>query len=691
MSSAILEGLNNEQYRAVTEKGSMLVLAGAGSGKTRVLSSRVANLISQGVPEENILAVTFTNKASKEMKSRIELMLGDESPNLWIGTFHGISNKILRDNATALGINPNFHILDDTDQKAIVKRILKDLKITNDDLKIYNETLGSVVRKISAKKEGKEPFSDNPNLIETVYNAYQATCAQEDAFDFNDLLIKVNEALRDNVNGIRDMYRSRFTHILVDEFQDTNPQQYEWLGAIKSPDAELFAVGDDDQSIYAFRGADPQSMSNFLDEFAGGKVIRLETNYRSTSNILAAANAIIAINEGRIGKTLRTDKGAGDAIHIRPFARDRNEADFIANHVKKLLADGVPTSEIAILYRSNHQSGAIESAMLKSSVPYVIHGGLRFFERQEIKDVLAYVRLTTKVNDNTAFMRVFNHPPRGLGGKWLIPIEQEAKERDMSYLEIANEHADNPGSKVVAFVDMIDEFKMAMEMLELPDFLEYVIEKSTLYEYYQKDPEAENRLRNIEELVAIASRYIAENNDKSPMAQDCLAEFLTTFTLDDISRNEVKNHAVTLMTIHAAKGLEFDHVIVTGVENKSLPHSNALEVEGGVEEERRLMYVAVTRAKKSLQLLHSRERYIFGQLEERDASPFLTNIPMEVAEHHLVESGYFQNENANYKKRYDDSIFGDDDDDSEDNEDDKAAEVPAPKKSGLAGLIKPRF
>lgn len=633
-ASDILNGLNPEQLKAVVTPGSMLVLAGAGSGKTKVLSSRIAYHIKKGVDEHSILAVTFTNKAAKEMKGRIALMLGEAPKDLWVGTFHGICNQMLRQFGMRVGVNPDFHILDETDQQSLVKRILKDMGVTSDDLKIRQETLSGIVGKICKIKEsGGKITNSKGNLVEEVYIKYVAACKQEGAFDFEDLLLKTNEVLSGNVGGIADYYRERFTHILVDEFQDTNPAQYKWLSLIKSPRAELFAVGDDDQSIYAFRGADPQSMQKYLKHMAEGNIIRLEQNYRSTGNILEAANAVISNNDNRIGKTLRTDRGEGDKVSIAEFHNDNQEARFIARSIRELLESGVKHQEIAILYRANFQSATLEKQMLDMAIPYVIHGGTRFFERQEVKDVLAYIRLAYKPEDNSAFYRVINHPPRGLGAKTIQPVYEYAKLSEQSYMDVAMDLAHEGNEKIGQFTDLVMEFNMAMGKMSLPDFFEYVIEVSGLLKFYENDEDGKSRLENIGELVSLASRFEEELNHVPESARAVMGDFLTTFTLEDVpaeDRSQHKKKAVTLMTVHAAKGLEFEHVFLNGVEEGSMPHKNAIGEENGLQEERRLMYVAITRAKSSLVASYSRHRYVYGKKEERDPSRFLEEIPEAV-------------------------------------------------------------
>ncbi|MFL9610998.1 ATP-dependent helicase [Methylobacillus sp. Pita2] len=627
----LLTGLNPEQYKAVVTPGSMLVLAGAGSGKTKVLSSRIAYNIKKGVDQNDILAVTFTNKAAKEMKGRIATMLGEPPKDLWVGTFHSICNQMLRQFGMKIGINPDFHILDATDQQSLVKRILKDMNVTNDDLKIRQETLGGIVAQISKIKEhGGRLTNRKGDLVEEVYVKYVAACKKEGAMDFEDLLMKTNEALSANTAGMADYYRARFSHILVDEFQDTNPAQYKWLSLIKGESAELFAVGDDDQSIYAFRGADPQSMNKYLKNIASGNIIRLEQNYRSTGNILEAANGVISNNDNRIGKTLRTDQGQGEQVSLVEFHNDQQEAKFIARSIKDLLNSGVKHSEIAVLYRSNHQSASLEKKMLEMAVPYVIHGGTRFFERQEVKDVLAYIRMAFKPEDNSAFYRVINHPPRGLGAKSLQPIYEYAKLSEQSYMDVAMDQAHEGNEKIAQFTDLIMEFNMAMGKMSLPDFFEYVIEMSGLLKFYENEEDSENRLNNMMELVSLASRFEDELNIIPESAREIMGSFLSTFTLEDApaeERQQNRKKAVTLMTIHASKGLEFEHVFLNGVEDGSLPHKNALGEDGGLQEERRLMYVAITRAKKSLVASFSNNRYIFGKNEERDPSRFIEEIP----------------------------------------------------------------
>lgn len=658
----ILAGLNKEQYRAVTTPGSMLVLAGAGSGKTRVLSSRVAYNIRNGIPEDRILSVTFTNKAAREMRGRIAAMMGQDLPNLWVGTFHGICNQMLREFGRRIDVDPNFHILDTTDQAAMIKRILKEMSITTDDLKIRSESFASVVSGINKIKEDGGLAPGAKGLIEEVYVKYLNTCKREGAMDFSDLLIKTNEALSGNVAGMRDHYRDRFQRILVDEFQDTNPEQFKWLSLIKSPEAELFAVGDDDQSIYAFRGADPASMSKFLSGSAAGNIIRLEQNYRSTGNILEAANGVIAQNEGRIGKTLRTDAGSGNKVNVCQFENDLQEANYIARQIKDLLNDGVPHHEVAVLYRSNFQSATLEKEMLKNGVPYVIHGGTRYFERQEVKDVVAYLRLSIKPNDNGAFARVVNLPPRGLGARSIAPIFDTANAAELSFMEVAIAEARATRGKIQGFTDLIEEIQIAMEMMDLPDWITYVIEVTGLEAMYAKEEDGESRVKNIGELVSLARRYVNEQVVKPANAAEAIADFLSTFTLEDAppeDSHQNRKKAVTLMTIHSSKGLEFEHVFLNGVEQGSIPHVNSLDEPGGVEEERRLMYVAITRAKKQLTLSLSENRMIYGTIESREPSQFLEELPEHAVKRQSFKrpSGGWTNRNQQQNQAAKPSMF----------------------------------
>lgn len=642
----LLAGLNPEQYKAVTTKGNMLVLAGAGSGKTKVLSTRIASLMQNDrVDQAAILAVTFTNKAAKEMRGRISKMCNnDPLKALWVGTFHGICNQILREYGRKLGIDPNFHILDEADQQSMVKRLVKEMGITNDLLKnTYGETISGLCSKImSIKESGQEVRQDKSLLVEVFYK-YHDACRREGAMDFADLMLKVNRAMSNNTAGILDHYRDRFKYILVDEFQDTNPEQFKWLSFMKAPEAEIFAVGDDDQSIYSFRGADPAAMMKFLDKVAGGNIIRLETNYRSTSNILAAANGVINNNSGRIGKELRTPASSGSRIQVLEFESDHLESGFIAKTIKDLLAAGEAHHEIAILYRSNHQSSSLERAMLNHQVPYIIHGGTRFFERQEVKDVLAYIRLAYKNNDDNAFMRVVNNPPRGIGAKTIDPILEVASQESRPALDVAVDDAYmNPNSKFKQFVDLITEIDVAMHKLTLPDFVEYVIERSGLLDMYKKgnESESESRLNNIGEIINLALRHMQDISSEPVNAYDALGEFLTTFTLEDAPEgsHQNKKKAVTLMTIHASKGLEFNHVFINGVEEGQLPHKNNMETDFGVEEERRLMYVAITRARKGLNICHSSTRRVYGQEEEREPSRFISEIPTAVCDYRFFEA-----------------------------------------------------
>ncbi|GBG01982.1 DNA helicase [Azospira sp. I13] len=647
--SDLLANLNPEQLQAVTLPAQHgLILAGAGSGKTRVLTTRIAWLVSTGqVGPHGILAVTFTNKAAKEMLARLSAMLPINTRGMWIGTFHGLCNRLLRAHHKEAGLPTLFQILDSADQLSAIKRLLKNLNV--DDEKFPPRELMHFIN--AHKDQGVRPtqaevWDDYTRRRVELWAEYEAQCQREGVVDFAELLLRSYELLCRN-EPLRRHYQERFRHILVDEFQDTNRLQYAWLKLLAAHDgtpgapqgAAVFAVGDDDQSIYAFRGAEVGNMRDFEREFQVQNVIRLEQNYRSHGNILNAANALIKNNQGRLGKNLWTDQGAGEPIRLFEGFSDLDEARWIVDEARELIRDGISRNQIAFLYRSNAQSRVLEHELFTKGVPYKVYGGLRFFERQEIKHALAYLRLLANPDDDTAFLRVVNFPTRGIGARSLENLQEAAHRSNSPLYNAAASLTGKAGTSVGAFIRLIEDLRRETENLPLPEVVEHVIEKSGLRQHYLGEKEGQERLENLDELINAAASFISEDGAlpaPDPAAPDLpppshLASFLAHASLEagDHQAGEGQE-AVQLMTVHAAKGLEFDVVFISGLEQGLFPHENSVMEKSGEEEERRLMYVAITRARQRLYLSHAQTRMLHGQTRYCVASAFLDELPQEL-------------------------------------------------------------
>jgi DNA helicase-2/ATP-dependent DNA helicase PcrA len=648
----ILNGLNPEQRQAVTlPHRSALILAGAGSGKTRVLTTRIAWLISTGqASPHSILAVTFTNKAAKEMLTRLSAMLPINTRGMWIGTFHGLCNRMLRAHYREANLPQTFQILDSGDQLSAIKRLMKAMNV--DDEKYPPREMqffisGSKEQGLRAHEvEAYDPYTRRKVEI---FAEYDAQCQREGVVDFAELLLRSYELLTRNA-AIREHYQERFRHILVDEFQDTNPLQYRWLkllagageyrralphpnpppegeGANAAP-AALFAVGDDDQSIYAFRGANVGNMQELLRDFHVENVIKLEQNYRSHANILEAANALISRNRNRLGKNLWTAESGGEQLRVYEAATDVDEAAFIVEEIRQLRREGVRLSEIALLYRSNAQSRVLEHALVSAGLSYRVYGGLRFFERQEIKHALAYLRLMENSEDDNALLRIINFPTRGIGARSIEHLQDTAKQNNTTLWDSAR----HSGGKVAAFVELIEALRDATRELPLPEIIDHVLEHSGLIAHYEgekstasKKREAEERLENLNELVNAATLFVYENED------DSLTAFLAHASLEAGEHQAGdQDDALHLMTVHSSKGLEFHTVFITGLEEGLFPHQNSIDTDGGLDEERRLMYVAITRARRRLYLSFAQSRMLHGQVNYGMASSFLRELPDEL-------------------------------------------------------------
>jgi DNA helicase II / ATP-dependent DNA helicase PcrA len=625
--TSLLEGLNDKQLEAVTlPHQSALILAGAGSGKTRVLTTRIAWLIQTGqVSPNGLLAVTFTNKAAKEMLTRLSAMLPINVRGMWAGTFHGLCNRLLRAHHREALLPATFQILDTADQLSSIKRLMKQMNV--DDEKFPPKQVMGYIN--SCKEEGLrasavDAYDAHSQRMREIFEEYDRQCQREGVVDFAELLLRCYELLSRDAS-IRQHYQSRFKYILVDEFQDTNRLQYLWLKLLAGTDNCVFAVGDDDQSIYAFRGARVGNMRDFEQDFNVRNIVKLEQNYRSHGNILDAANAIITHNRNRLGKNLWTSAGKGEPIRVYQAYNDIDEANFIVDEIKSLHAEGTELSEIALLYRSNAQSRVLEHALFSAGLPYRVYGGLRFFERAEIKHALAYLRLIANPNDDTALLRVINFPTRGIGARSLEQLQEAARAEDCSLWQAAINKVGNgrPGKGVEGFVALIRQMAEEATGLTLPEMAEIATTLSGLKTHYQNEKEGEDRIANLDELISAAVTFVNNNQDAGT-----LTDFLTFASLEAGEHQaEVGRDALQLMTVHAAKGLEFRTVFISGLEEGLCPHEQSLYETNVLEEERRLMYVAVTRARQRLYLSHAQSRMLHGQVRYGISSRFLDEIP----------------------------------------------------------------
>jgi DNA helicase-2/ATP-dependent DNA helicase PcrA len=640
----LLAGLNDKQLEAVTlPQQSALILAGAGSGKTRVLTARIAWLIQTGqVSPTGLLAVTFTNKAAKEMLTRITASLPINTRGMWVGTFHGLCNRLLRAHHREAGLPASFQILDIADQLSVIKRLMKLLN--TDDEKFPPKQVQNFIN--GCKDEGLranavDAYDPHTQKLREIFEEYDKQCQRDGVADFAELLLRCYELLERDSN-IRQHYQNRFKYILVDEFQDTNRLQYLWLKLLAGKDNCMFAVGDDDQSIYGFRGARVGNMRDFETDFHIEHIVKLEENYRSHSNILNAANAIIAHNKNRLGKNLWTSAGAGEPVRVYQAYNDNDEAQFIVDEVKMLHSEGTSLGDIALLYRSNAQSRVLEHALFSANLPYRVYGGLRFFERAEIKHALAYMRLIANANDDTALLRVINFPARGIGARSLEQLQESARAQDCSLWQAAINKVGNgkPGGKGIdGFVALIREMVDQAYGITLAELTELATTFSGLKAHYQNEKEGEDRIANLEELVTAAVAFTNQdfgnhNNVDGETEQDLLTQFLSHASLEAGEHQaDVGREALQLMSVHASKGLEFSTVFISGLEEGLFPHEQSTYEANGLEEERRLMYVAVTRARKRLYISHAQSRMLHGQVRYGIPSRFLDEIPDELLKH----------------------------------------------------------
>jgi DNA helicase-2/ATP-dependent DNA helicase PcrA len=622
-----LEHLNPEQLAAVTAPDEhALILAGAGSGKTRVLTTRIAWLVKGGrVAPSGILAVTFTNKAAREMLTRVTAMLPLNPRGLWIGTFHGLANRMLRTHHREAGLPQTFTILDSQDQLAAIKRLLKGMNVDEDRFParelVYfingQKEEGVRAREVRITDETVKGYAD-------LYAAYEEQCQREGVVDFAELLLRCYELLKRN-EILRAHYSQRFRHILVDEFQDTNRLQYRWLKLLAGGSSLIFAVGDDDQSIYRFRGANVGNMADFERDYRVAKVVRLEQNYRSHGNILDAANALISNNRNRLGKNLWTSVGQGEPLRVFEGDSDSDEARWLVEEAQALVRDGTRLSHIAVLYRSNAQSRVLEHALFSRAIPYRVYGGQRFFERAEVKHALAYLRLVAAPDDDNAFLRVVNFPARGIGARTLGQIQDTARQNNLSLFKAAD-------GKAAAFKKLIEDLRAEVQELPLPEVVEISVARSGLIEHYKTEREGAERIQNLEELVNAAAAFIQEEREvEEGEPADPLTAFLTHAALEAGEHQAGEGQdALQMMTVHSAKGLEFDAVFLTGLEEGLFPHEQSANEPDGLEEERRLAYVAITRARNRLYLSHAQTRMLHGQTRYNIPSRFLEEIPQEL-------------------------------------------------------------
>lgn len=641
MSDAVyLKGLNERQQSAVTAPlGNTLVLAGAGSGKTRVLVSRIAWLVeSQGFSPHAILAVTFTNKAAGEMKSRLSSLLTCPIQGLWVGTFHGLCHRLLRRHYSDAKLPEQFHILDSDDQARVIKRVIATL-----NLDVEQWPVKQAQSFINARKdEGLRPSHINTQqygpmrTLVQIYQAYEQACQTAGVIDFAEIILRTHELLRDNT-ALLAHYQQRFKAILVDEFQDTNTTQYAWIRLLAGDDAFVMAVGDDDQSIYGWRGAKVENIQRFSRDFHNTQVIRLEQNYRSTSTILDAANALIANNGSRMGKNLWTEGSAGEKIVIFSAFNELEEARFVSDQIASEIHRGRSAEDIAILYRSNAQSRVLEEALLRAGIAYRIHGGVRFFERAEIKDALAYLRLLANPHDDTAFERVVNFPTRGIGEKTLDDLRALAKRCEMPLWKAARELVSSgelpqrAATALNAFLTLIERLQAQTKLMELDEQIREIITISGLYAHFEKlkGDKSESKLENLQELISAAKQFRYEQTDEDELP--LLVAFLAHASLEagEMQADE-HERSVHMMTLHAAKGLEFPQVFMVGLEEGLFPGKQSFEDPTRLEEERRLCYVGMTRAMEKLVISYAEIRRQYGREEYHRASRFLSELPTEL-------------------------------------------------------------
>jgi len=639
--SYILDNLNEEQRQAVTsEKQHLMVLAGAGSGKTRVLVHKVAWEVEALKKNPSaIMAVTFTNKAATEMRSRIEDLLQSPAIDLWCGTFHGLSHRLLKRFYKEADLDGGFTILDSDDQLRIIKRLSKEQNLDEASWPArqsqwqINSWKDDGLRCKDVNDQG-DFFKET---INKVYKSYEEVCKQDNLLDFGELLLKSFELIKDN-EFVRSYFHSRFKSILIDEFQDTNVIQYKWLLEIASPSASITAVGDDDQSIYGWRGAKVENVASFTKTFKSSETIRLEQNYRSTNIILSAANALIENNTDRLGKNLWTEQIEGEKIILYQAFNEQDEARFVADILREWMNKGELYEDAAVLYRSNAQSRAIEEALLRSSIPYRIYGGHRFYERLEIKNAISYLKIIFNHSDNPSFERSVSNPTRGVGEKTLNKIRNTAKKYNISYIKASAKLIDEGsisgrgGSGLRAYLELIAHCREMAENNPLSELMEHIIQSSGLYAYHGKEPgeKGKTRTENLEELISATKNFeqsVVDEKKRIEVAE----EYLDMISLDSGDRQASEHDdAAQLMTLHSAKGLEFKLVLVTGLEESLFPHGRSMDSISQLEEERRLCYVGITRAMQRLYITYAESRRLHGSDTFNPPSRFIREIPKDL-------------------------------------------------------------
>ena len=633
--------------------GPMIVIAGAGSGKTRVLTYKIAYLMTQGVDPFNILALTFTNKAAREMKERIANIVGDEAKNLWMGTFHSVFARILRIEAHKIGYTSNFTIYDSDDSQKLVARIIKELNLDKEQYKykiIFSRISSMKNNFISADQYVNDEemllsdkISNRPKFHQ-IYKQYVDRCFKAGAMDFDDLLLKTNELLNSYPDTL-SKYQNIFRYILVDEYQDTNHSQYLIIRSLSDKFQNICVVGDDAQSIYSFRGANINNILNFQKDFPDSKIFRLEQNYRSTKNIVNAANSIIEYNQKRLKKNVWTNNESGEKISVNKLLTDGEEGRFVASSIfENKMQSQMKNSDFAILYRTNAQSRSFEDALRKKNIPYRVYGGLSFYQRKEIKDVLAYLRLLINKDDEEAFKRIINFPARGIGLTTLNKIAIEAKNKSVSdytflknYSKSSSILNNSTKNKLLEFVVMIESIKAKLQSLDVFEITKEVLKQSGLYNLYKNDESMEgvNRIQNIEELLNGIKDFV-ENNDKNQVSVSTFLQDVALATDQDNENND--NNKVALMTIHLAKGLEFPFVYIVGLEENLFPSAMNLNSRTDLEEERRLFYVALTRAEKKIYLSYVLSRYRWGKPVDSEKSRFIDEINDEFIENNIIQN-----------------------------------------------------
>jgi len=650
--SHILDSLNDEQRNAVANPAQhLLVLAGAGSGKTRVLVHRIAWLLeAEQASPYSILAVTFTNKAAREMRGRIETLMGNSFAGMWVGTFHGLAHRLLRTHWQEAGLVQDFQILDGDDQLRLVKRINRSLKIDDDKWSAKQcQWYINSQKDEGLRSQNIDHFEDDyTKTMLKVYRAYEEACDRGGMIDFGEILLRAHELWLKNPQ-VLEHYQRRFKHILVDEFQDTNSIQYAWLRVLAGTQNQLMVVGDDDQSIYGWRGAKIENIQQFNVDFSEADTVRLEQNYRSTSTILKAANQLISNNQSRLGKNLWTEDGDGEQISLYEAFNEQDEARFIVDRVQDWFNNGNRRSDAAILYRSNAQSRELEEALLRMGMPYRIYGGHRFYERLEIKNALAYLRLVINRDDDTAVERVINVPTRGIGGRTIEQVRSVAREENCSLWQACTKCVNESlmtaraSNAVLVFLQLIDELSLACSELELAEKAEHIVNHTGLIQHHEKEggEKARARIENLEELVTAANNFddpdISEDFDLKSNA--FLSAFLDQAALDaGETQADESEDAVQLMTLHSAKGLEFHLVFLAGMEEGLFPHKMSMDNIAGLEEERRLCYVGITRARTKLYMSHAESRRMHGDVNLCRPSRFINEIPNELLDEVRMKS-----------------------------------------------------